>query len=1102
MTPRETLQVKMNVFSIIILIIQIIILSFPICLIRAQNTKNKFNSLKTHTFQEGYAQGKSFFTTYDTDNGLTMDVISSGNKSALCDKDGNLWFGTSGGGVSRYDGKHFTTYSTAHGLANDIVLSIFQDKIGNIWFGTYGGGISKYDGTSFTSYTTKNGLGDNRVFSINEDNNGNIWFGTDGGGVTKYNGDVFINYTNEKGLSGNYVRSILEDKNGNIWFGTNGNGVNKVTSCYFNTCKHDLNDQENITQHNKTLIKSFKTYNFKQVIQSNKVYCILEDENDYLWFGTEGDGIIKYNTKKANNNQCSLGVCKHDLTNSNHLEIHNKELTSLFTNYKTEHGLSNNFIRCLTEDAKGNIWIGTYGGGVIKYDANKATPCHFKECNHNLNNKESLKIHNKTLAKQFTTYTTDNGLPNNKVLSITEDKNGSIWFGTEGGGVTKYNGSSFIIYNEENGLPKNRILSIVEDKKGNIWFGTYKGVSKYDGKTFITYTINDGLPSNVILSILEDKKGNIWFGTSGGGASKYNGKSFITYTKKNGVASNIILSIIEDKKGNIWFGTSGGGVSKYDGEIFTSYSKKHGLANNYIIGMIEDKEGNIWFGTWGGGISKFNNSAIIETSKKFTSYTENDGLADNKIMSILEDRTGNIWFGTYGGGVNILKKEFIKNESLPKFISINKSDGLPNNGVTALVEDDLGNIIIGTNHGLGVIPFGKIEEKIEIYNQFTGYPIRDVNGGTNNGSLFCDSKGNIWVGTGSDKTALIKFNYNAINRDSQPPKTVIQSISIKGEKICWYSINHNTNAKSDSIIVAQQELITYGKKLQKAERDSLKNTFSGITFSGITKFYPLPKKLILPYNQNHISFDFLAIETDRNFLIDYQYMLEGQDKNWSSNTSKTDVTFTNLYEGNYTFLLKAKSPWGIWSKPIQYNFKVLPPWYRTWWAYLLYIIIGISSIRYIVFLKTKKLKFRQIALQGKVDKATVAIREQNVILEKQKDELAKKHDEKKAMLQEIHHRVKNNLQVVNSLFKFQSRAIEDERVLSIFKKAQKRVLSMALLHEKMYRSDNLKHINVKDHITLLVEDLIQTYVIGINIKLDVDIAKIENRNISSVGLNN
>jgi len=981
------------------------------CSLNAQNSGNEptINHLKDFTtpitkfLPQGFAQGTGFFTTFDSDDGLAMDAVGVGDKSALCDSYGNLWFGTSGGGISKYDGKYFTTYSTGQGLINNIVRSTLEDKAGNLWFGT-SGGVSKYNGESFTNYSSIQGLGDNRVMSILEDKNGNIWFATYGGGVSKFNGIFFTTYSTEQGLANNVVLSILEDKKGNIWFGT----------------------YDGLSRYNG---ESFTTFRIEEGLSNNTIYSITEDKKGILWFATSKGGVSKYDGKS-------------------------------FTIIGHEEEWAKYSVRSITEDKMGNLWFGTFGGGVSKYD-----------------------------GKSFTTYITDQGLSNNMVLSITEDKKGNLWFGTYGGGISKYSGKSFISYNIEQGLANNMVLSIAEDKMGNLWFGTYgSGVSKYDGKSFTTYTTELGLASNDVSSIIQDNKGNIWFGTYGNGVSMNDGKSFTTYATEQGLAHNNIYIIVEDRNGNFWFGSSVG-VSKYDGKTFTTYGTEQGLAHSSVRSIIQDKSGNLWFGTNGGGVSKY-------VGKSFTTYSTEHGLANNIVLSITEDKRGNLWFGTNGGGISILKESdlsapYIVENGKSNFLTVNTTDGLPDNVVTGIVEDLVGNIIVGTNLGLGIILYGDLDNSIEVYNEFTGYPVRDINGGSNNGAIFCDSKGIVWAGTGSDKTALVRFEYGAIHKDRDPPKLVIQKVSIKGERVCWYDLVKNNLSKEDSTVLAQQETITYGGILSQNQRDTLKQRLEGITFDGIKKFYPLPENLVLPYKLNHITFDFLAIETDRNFRVNYQYMLKGQDDGWSPIIKKTYVTFNNIYEGDYIFLLKAQSPRGVWGTPIEYHFSVLPPWYRTWWSYTLYFTLFIYIVRSIVQLQTKKIKLRQKELQIEVDKITEKIREQNVVLEKQKEELIKKNEEKVYMMKEIHHRVKNNFQIVISLLKLQSYEVENEKITAMFEESQDRILSMARLHEQMYRSEDLKHIDIKTHFITLTQGLINEYQVGTNIKLSIDVENVD-----------
>ena len=881
-------------------------------------------------------QGKGLFNNYTSDDGLAMDAINFG-KTTICDSWGNLWFATQGGGVSKYDGKSFITYTTEQGLANNSVRSIVEDKSGNLWLGTYGGGVSKYDGESFITYTSEQGLANNSVFSIAEDKSGNLWFGTNGGGVSKYDGSSFTTYTSEQGLANNSVFSIAEDESGNLWFGTYGGGVSKYNG------------------------RTFITYTTEQGLANNYILSIEEDKSGNLWFGTYGGGVNKYDRKT-------------------------------FITYTTEHGLANNSIFSIAEDKSGNLWFGTNGQGVSKYD-----------------------------GSSFITYTTEQGLVNNSVLSIAEDKSENLWLGTDGG-VSKYGGKSFITYTSEQGLALNSVISIAEDKGRNLWLGTYgAGISRYDGKSFSTYTLDQGLANNSVLSIAEDKSGNLWLGTYGG-VSKYDGKSFITYTTDQGLANNSVLSIAEDKNGNLWFGTDSG-VSRYNGKSFITYTIDQGLANNSVRCIVEDKNGNLWFGT-SGGLSKYDRESFI-------TYTTEQGLANNSVFSIAEDKSGNLWLGTSGGGVSVLlaqsEKEikeqnnnFVSTNNM--FLTYNTEHGLPDNGICALRFDYEGNLIVGTNFGLAVISEKQVMQMVSkqihgnlknlnVYNQFTGYPIRDVNAAHNNGSMHLDHKGILWVGHGNN--GVSRVDLTEVNRSIAPPNVVINKLILKGENVCFYSLvssgmdkEKELSSKQDSTILAQQEIATYGKVLSRAERDTLNKRLSGITFDIINKFYPLPKSLVLPYEHNALTIEFNAIETGRNFLVNYQYMLKGMDDTWSPITKKSEATYNNLSEGDYTFILKAQSPWGVWSDPIEFNFSILPPWYRSWWAYTIYLLLFVQLVWLLIRLQTRRLKQRQKELEIKVDTATKEIREQKNEADKQRDEVSKQ----KEIVEEAHKEIKDSIQ--------------------------------------------------------------------------------------------
>jgi len=902
---------------------------------KASGTSKMLPPKKIPFLQSAEVVGLTLFTNYNTEQGLALNSIACG----YTDKNGNLWFGTLGGGVSRYDGKSFTNFTSAQGLANNIVYSIIEDKTGNLWFGTSGGGVSRYDGKSFTTLTTAQGLANNTVWSIIQDKKGDLWFGTLGGGVSRYNGKSFTNFTKAHGLANNTIRSIMEDKKGALWFATDGGGVTRYDG------------------------KSFIQFTTAQGLANNMVYSIAEDRKGNVWFGTLGGGVSRYDGTS-------------------------------FTNFTTAQGLANNIVYDIIEDKTGNLWFATDGGGVSRYDGNS-----------------------------FTNFTKEQGLINNSVWSITQDKTGHLWFGTFGGGVSRFVGKSVTSFSKEQGLANNIVYSITEDKAGNLWFGTLEGgVSRFDGKSFTNFTTAQGLANNTIRCITEDRKGIIWFGTDGGGVSYYDGKSFTNFTKAQGLPNNIVFSITEDKNGNLWFGTDGGGVSRYDGKSFTNFTTAQGLANNNVWSALEDKKGNLWFATYGGGVSRFD-------GKSFTNLTTAQGLANNDVWNIAEDKMGNLWFGTSEGGVSRYDGK--------SFVNISTADGLADDKVFDIIIDSMENIFIGTSLGFSVLkgfknmaPDGKIipsvnnlsseeikkyQPQFELYNKQTGYPIKDIN----INAMYCDSQGIIWGGSGDNR--LIRFDYNAILKTSAPPKVFIQAIKIQEQPVSWFNLMHGhkkqkRDALTDSLAILNEEQILFGRRLSDLERDSMRHQFSSIKFNAITPFYPIPEDLVLPYNHNSVTFDFVGIEPARHFLVRYQYMLEGYDSDWRPITDKTSATFGNISEGSYTFRVKARSPDGIWSDTISYAFKVLPPWYRTWWAYLLFTMLFVGIVWSIIHYRSRNLIKEKQLLEQRVTQRTNQLSQSLQDLKATQKQLIQ--SEKMASLGEltagIAHEIQNPLNFVNN----------------------------------------------------------------------------------------
>jgi ligand-binding sensor domain-containing protein len=291
------------------------------------------------------------------------------------------------------------------------------------------------------------------------------------------------------------------------------------------------------------------------------------------------------------------------------------------------------------EDSKGNLWFATLNNGIAKYDG------------------KTLKY-----------FTRADGLPNNRVVSIVEDKTGILWIGT-GLGISKYDGITFSNFSSKDGLCDDRISNLYIDSKGMLWIGTWGGICQFDGSQFIAFTLpypNVDTPINNdtkdwITDITEDAEGNIWIGRDGYGATKYDGTALSYITKKDGLHSNNVTEIEMDQDGNLWFGTrvaekdnpdpekrSGkGGINKYDGNTFISFPDVAGFNNDDVYAIYRDHTDNIWISTTNNGVYKYMGEEFIPFEVPIS------------IMSMIEDRNGNLWLGGAGGLYRINTKGIV-----------------------------------------------------------------------------------------------------------------------------------------------------------------------------------------------------------------------------------------------------------------------------------------------------------------------------------------------------------------------------------------------------------------------------------------------------------
>lgn len=624
------------------------------------------------------------FERLTIENGLSQNSV----ESIIHDKRGFIWFATHDG-LNRYDGYQFKYFrhdpQDETTLSNSFVTVIFEDSRGELWIGTKGGGLNRYDAQNqkFVRFTQddqdSNSLSHNYVTSITEDNHGVLWIGTFGGGLNRYDPltDEFRRFVHIEGdnnsLSHNQVRFVLQDSLGWLWVATEGGGLNRmnIETSRFVHFRHDPSSAQSLS--------------------SDKVYALFEDKNSQLWVGTYGGGLNRFNVRSQ-----TFTVYQHDFNDNNSLsndyiwDITQDEEGKLwigtdgggismfdiklqrFDHYQQQlsdpYSLSDNAIRSVYRDTHGLMWIGTLLGGINK-----------------VNVKQRYFGHIKRQADD------SQSLSHNAVMALYEDYSGELWVGTWGKGLNHKGptdtGFEHFRYDSKNprSLSDDSVWSVKGDSKGQIWIGTKGGLNRYNSETndfdrFVHQPSNaQSLSFNWIMDILEDSRGLLWLATRGGGLNRFDeaNNRFVHYRqgddRATSISSDLTMAIAEDIRGRLWIGTWGGGVNLFDPESEKFVVFRHdddiptSISDDYVMSIYRDSNGVLWLGTFGGGLNKYD-----EKTNSFIHYREKDGLANDTVYAILEDTENNLWLSTNRG----LSKF---NPKTLQFRSYNVRDGLQSN---------------------------------------------------------------------------------------------------------------------------------------------------------------------------------------------------------------------------------------------------------------------------------------------------------------------------------------------------------------------------------------------------------------------------------------
>lgn len=734
---------------------------------------------------------------------------------------------------------------------------------------------------------------------------GYLWFGSSsGGGICRYDGKSFVTFMENEGLVYSEVNDIVEDRQQNLWIATK-QGLSKYDGYSFT--------------------------NFMVDIDFN-IINIMEDSMGNVWLTTLNDSLLKYDgtdfLEFVFTESCfeysaeSIVERNGQIWIGTHCGLFRYDGVS-FTRFVEEDGLANRMVNQITKGKNNNLWLAT-DSGFSKYDGKSFTNFSLPESFNDpvvlniLEDKSGLiwlgTEDNGLIqydGKYFTCYRTNEGLTDNSITDLLEDNTGQLWVSTYNGGINRFKiTTAFQHLTKEQGLSDDVIVGIYEDQTHNMWYATYaNGLIKYDGQKYWYYNSTNGLKYTSISAIAADRNGHLWLGNYddiGTGISKFDGQSFTYYEVEQGFDSGIVWFIMEDSKGQIWFATDNG-VFVFDGTCFTQFTEEEGLIYNYTTHIDEDDQGNILIATELGW-SKYDGTSFVH-------YTTKEGLVSNSTWCSIQDSRGFYWIGTYNG-LSIFNGT--------DFYTFTKQQGLENEQVLALQEDHLGNIWLGTKSGIYLfeIPNGDqatFEDlknaSIEPFHIMDGLKVEDID----LNRVFFDTYHNMWWGSGK---ALTRLNLDQFYKHRNQNIPTLQ----------WNTLQLNEH---------YVDFINYDAVESKAK-------IGDFYFAESNLANQYPTDLEVAYDINHFTFNLIGFDWVAPHRIKYQYQLEGLEDKWSQPTASNEVDYRSIPPGNYTFKVKAAGQANIWSDPIAYNFTVLPPWWLTWWAYLIYSLL-VLTLLYAIF---------------------------------------------------------------------------------------------------------------------------------------------------------
>ncbi len=778
---------------------------------------------------------------------------------------------------------------------------------------------------NFSHLTTKQGLSQSAVMCAFQDHEGFVWLGTQDG-LNRFDGYTVKVFKNDpadsSSLADNFIVSIAEDSAGTLWIGT-------------------LNTPGIMNRYNR-LTESFERIPADMVnlrgCPRSSIHSTYEDPAGNLWTGTIGKGLTRTHladgSTKVFQHQADIpGSLVDDRVYSVYgdhagtIWIGTHEgldrfdpTTESFVHFKHDDAnpssLSDSWVWPILEDRSGTLWVGTFRGGLNRYDRATGSFTHYHRSEAD-----------------------PRALSDNRILSLYQDRSGMIWVGTGDHGADYFQPelSAFYHYQHDPDNPSslldNVISSAYVDREGTAWIGSRLGLDEFNPHTDqFTHHTHDASRSqsigdNNVECLLEDHAGNLWVGLVSGGLDRYD-RARGTFTHMHhdpadphSLSDNRVYALCEDSGGTVWVGTYGGGLGRLNPATgqFTNYQHNDSLPGSLggpgVWALLKDHEGTLWVGTYGGGLDRFDRATGTFTHFRHDNANASS-LSDNIVVSLLEDHSGTLWVGTTGG-LNRLDRRS------GTFIHFRIQNGLPNDVILGILEDAHGNLWLSTNNGIS--KFSPEAQTFQNFNVDDGLQGDEFN----QGAYAEDPRsGEMYFG-GSN--GFNRFQPDSVKVNRYVPPVVFTSFT-----------RYNTSAKE-------------GKPIEGRGIDAR-------------------KEITLSYKDNVANFEFSALSFYNNFKNRYAYQLEGYSDSWIQLGTDRRATFTNLDGGDYTLRIRGSNNDGVWNDAgASLKIIVVPPWWRTKWAYGSYALFILGFFygirRFEINRREQKVQVRESELRAKAAEA-------------------------------------------------------------------------------------------------------------------------------------